>query len=53
MVFAEFHSEVDRRLVDGADRAGAGSAQVKAELRRTCSADRSVMALTGLGADFR
>lgn len=46
MVFAEFHSEVDRRLVDGADRA-ALEAQVKAELRENVLGGRFVMALTG------
>ncbi|OSC37856.1 carboxylic acid reductase [Mycobacterium decipiens] len=46
MVFAEFQSEVDRRLVDGGDRA-ALEEQVRAELRTNLLGGRFVAALTG------
>ncbi|WP_240274809.1 carboxylic acid reductase [Mycobacterium ulcerans] len=46
MVFDEFQSEVDRRLVDGADRV-ALEAQVKAEIRNDVLGGRYTSALTG------
>ncbi|MEQ6323232.1 carboxylic acid reductase [Mycobacterium canetti] len=46
MVFSEFQSQVDRRWVDGSDRAALAE-QVKAELRQGLLGGRFVTALTG------